>query len=125
MKRVVICLLILLIGVIGCDSKQVPSTHTNQQTYEVIVQLNREGAWGGAFLDYNVFINDHKVGQISNSDMVNYRMNLPEGEYTIYVKYGLRSKKLKFYVDENHTNFKFSCKTKSILGIDIWEEYSQ
>ena len=64
MKRVVICLLILLIGVIGCDSKQVPSTHTNQQTYEVIVQLNREGAWGGAFLDYNVFINDHKVGQI-------------------------------------------------------------
>ena len=52
-------------------------------------------------------------------------MNLPEGEYTIYVKYGLRSKNLKFYVDENHTNFKFSCKTKSILGIDIWEDYSE
>lgn len=49
MKRVIICLVILLIGVIGCESKQVSSTHINQQTYEVIVQLNREGAWGGAF----------------------------------------------------------------------------
>ncbi len=49
MKRVIICLVILLIGVIGCESKQLSSTHINQQTYEVIVQLNREGAWGGAF----------------------------------------------------------------------------
>lgn len=123
MKRIIICVLIILIGVVGCDGSTTTTTAI-QEKYEVNVQLNREAAWGGAFLDYNVFINDQKVGQISNSDTVNYRMTVPEGEYTIYVKYGLRSKKLKFYVDENNTYFKFACKTKSSLGIDLWEDYS-
>ena len=108
---------------VGCD-RATTTTIASQEKYEVIVQLNRESICGGAILDYNVFINNRKMRQISNSDTVNYRMTLPEEEYTIYVKYGFRIKKLKFYVDENNTYFKFVCKTKSILGIVFCEDYS-
>lgn len=122
MKKCIVIVICICVSIItGCSSK---SKFNSEDGYPVTIALKRDYSFGGLFLDYGVYVDDEKIGQISNSDYEEYVLNLPPGKHTIYIKYGLRSKKLKFNVDEENIFFKFACKTKNILGIDIWEDYS-
>ncbi len=118
---VVICLAVLAYFYINRD---IPVTFDkNAVSYPCTIEVTRESYYGGKLLTYAVYIDNQKAGNIANGDSKKYSLNLQEGTHVIYVKYGpLKSKALKFDIKEAN-NLKFRCKTKSILGIDIWQSH--
>ncbi|PEA06993.1 hypothetical protein CN425_19030 [Bacillus cereus] len=90
--------------------------------YNTNILVTREGSWGGFLRDYNVYIDNEKIGEISNDETISYSVPLSEGKHTIYISKGVKSEKIKFEVFEGKTKFSFSCKTKGTIGIDLWKD---
>ncbi len=94
-------------------------------TYSCKIILERETKWGGALISYEVFIDKVKLGEIKNGSVERYYIDLTEGEYTLYIKWGLvKSNKIKINVKDNDEYiYIYSCETKDTWGIDLWERH--
>lgn len=118
----IIFTLSLVCFVSGC-SKDKPAKKS--KTIDTVIAVSRENAWGGKFLDYNVFVDGKKIGSVENSENQIFHLKLTKGTHEVYMKKFVKSEKLQFKVSKDQTEFVFTCKTKDGLGIDLWEGYAE
>ncbi|MFK4343619.1 MULTISPECIES: hypothetical protein [unclassified Paenibacillus] len=115
-----LCMLLLfLILLTGCSKEE--KNEEDTAYHDVTLIINREEAWGGAFLDYSIYLDDEEISSVSNGSTKQYALSLAEGKHTIYLKWGIASSdKIDFTVSKESLRFFFSAKTKSTWGIDLW-----
>lgn len=112
----------LVCFVSGCSKDE---TTDKVKKINTTIAVSRDNAWGGKFLDYDVYVDGKRIGSVENGENQVFNLSLTKGTHEIYMKKFVKSEKLEFDVSKKHAEFVFTCKTKNGLGIDMWEGYAE